>query len=99
MLALGRSRSGQLGADCTHRPRLSREPRGECRTEISAKVTCVRYWASRRALTSSCLRSDLSLWNMHKRGYFGGGFGGSPRPPIGSDSHESLIPCLVSSRM
>ena len=34
---------------------------------MSSKVTCVIYWASRRAqITSSCLGSDLSRWNMHE---------------------------------
>ena len=34
---------------------------------MNASVTSVIQWASRRTQsTSSCLGSDLSLWNVHK---------------------------------
>ena len=75
MLTLGHSR--QFGAGCTHRLRLSWEPGGGARIQVNASVTSVIHCASRRAPnTSSCLGSDLSLWNVHNRGQFGGDFGG-----------------------
>ena len=75
MLPLGQS--GQFGAGCTHRLRLSWEPGGDTRTQVNASVTSVIYCASRKAQnTSSCLGSDLSLWTVHRRGHCGGDFGG-----------------------
>ena len=75
MLTLGHST--HFGAGCTHRLRLSWEPGGETRTQVNASATSVIYWASRRAQNaSSCLGSDLSLWNVHKRGHFEGNCGG-----------------------
>ena len=64
------------------------EPGGKCRAHVNAKVTYVIYGASRRAqITSSCLGSNLSLWNVHKRGHFGGHFWGSTQGHI----HRELL--------
>ena len=66
---------------------------------VSLHITyCLIYWASRRAqLTSSCLGSDLNLWNMHKRGRFGGDFGGVIRPQPSAETDTDSTPALFAN--
>lgn len=67
---------------------------------MSAKVTYVIYWASRRQqMTSICVKSDLSVWNMQRGAMLEATVGATRGTAIGGDSHESQIPCLRSSQM